>query len=133
MKRGAQPVRLRAVTRLVASLDAWQRQHALAGFPVAVLKKFGDDRASTLAALIAYYAFFSLFPLLLAFVSILGFVLEGNPSLRDDVVDTALGRIPVIGAQLRDQLHPLTGSGIGLAVGLVGALWASLGVTLAFG
>ena len=74
--------------RIVASVDAWQRRHALGGFPIAVLKKFAEDRASNLAALSAYYAFFSLFPLLLAFVSILGFVLEGNPSLREDVVDT---------------------------------------------
>ena len=44
-----------------------------------MFKKFGEDRASNLAALVAYYAFFSLFPLLLAFVSILGFVLEDNP------------------------------------------------------
>jgi membrane protein len=120
-----------AVKRIVASLDAWQRRHPLGGFPVAVLKKFGEDRGSSLAALIAFYAFFSLFPLLLAFVSILGFVLDGNPSLRDDVVETALGRIPVIGAQLADELHPLTGSGIALAVGIAGALWAGLGVILA--
>ena len=51
-------------------------------------KKFGEDRAASHAALIAYYAFFSMFPLLLAFVSILGFVLEGNPELRDQVVDS---------------------------------------------
>src|SRR3954454_6978850 len=121
------------MARLVAPVDAWQRRHALGGFPVAVVKKFNEDDGPNLAALIAYYAFFSLFPLMLAFVSILGFVLEGNPSLRDDVVDTALGRIPVIGAQLRDQVHPLTGTGMGLAVGLVGALWAGLGVTLALG
>jgi membrane protein len=121
------------VKRIVASLDAWQRRHPWGGFPVAVLKKFGEDRGSSLAALIAFYAFFSLFPLLLAFVSILGFVLEGDPSLRDDIVDTALGRIPVIGAQLADEVHPLTGSGIALAVGIAGALWAGLGVTLALG
>ena len=98
-----------------------------------MLKKFSDDRGSSLAALIAFYAFFSLFPLLLALVSVLGFVLEGNPSLRDDVLDTALAGIPVIGDQLRDQVHPLEGSGIALAIGLAGALWAGLGVTLALG
>jgi membrane protein len=119
--------------RVIASVDAWQREHALGGFPVAVLKKFSEDRASSLAALVAYYAFFSLFPLLLALVSVLGFVLEGNPSLQREVVDTALGRIPVIGAQLSDDLEPLTGSGIALAIGLGGALWAGLGVTVAFG
>src|SRR2546423_1350498 len=121
------------VARVIASVDGWQRRHAAGGFPVATIKKFGDDRATRLAALIAYYAFFSLFPLLLAFTSILGFVLESNPSLRDDVVDTVVGRIPVIGSELRDQVHPLTGSGIALVLGLVGAMWAGLGVTVAVG
>ena len=80
--------------------DRWQRRHAAAAFPVAVVRKFLDDRASNLAALIAYYAFFSLFPLLLALVSALGFVLQDNPSLQEEVLDSALARIPVIGAQL---------------------------------
>ena len=119
--------------RTVRAVDAWQRRHPLGGLPVGVLKKFSDDSGSNLAALIAFYAFFSLFPLLLALVSVLGFVLESNPSLRDDVLDTALAGIPVIGDQLRDQVHPLEGSGIALAIGLVGALWAGLAVTLALG
>jgi len=121
------------VARVIASVDGWQRRHASGGFPVAVLKKFGDDRATRLAALVAYYAFFSLFPLLLALTSILGFVLEGNPSLRDDIIDTVVGRIPVIGTQLRGQVHPLTGSGVALVLGLAGALFAGLGVTVALG
>ena len=119
--------------RIVALVDGWQRRHAFGGFPIAVAKKFGEDRASSLAALIAYYAFFSLFPLLLVFVSVLGFVLDDDPSLREDVVDTTLARIPVIGAELESQVQPLTGSGVALAVGLLGALWAGLGVTVAHG
>lgn len=114
-------------------LDAFQRRHAVAGVPVAVAKKFASDRVSNLAALVAFYAFFSMFPLLLAFVSILGFVLDDNPELREEVVDSALAQIPVIGAQIGDQVQPLSGSGLALAVGLIGALWAGLGVTLALG
>jgi len=121
------------VRRIVAPFDRWQRRHSVVGFAVAVIKKFSEDRASSLGALIAFYAFFSLFPLLLAFVSILGFVLEDNPTLRADVLDTALAQIPVIGAQLADEVQPLTGSGPALAIGLLGALWAALGVTLALG
>ncbi|HTE63137.1 MAG TPA: YihY/virulence factor BrkB family protein [Solirubrobacteraceae bacterium] len=97
------------------------------------MRKFVDDRASNLAALIAYYAFFSLFPLLLVFVSVLGFVLQDNASLQEDVLDSALARIPVVGAQLGNEVEPLTGSTIALAVGLAGSLWAGLGVTLALG
>jgi len=119
--------------RIVAAVDAWQRGHAIAGFAFAVIKKFGDDRASSLAALMAYYAFFSLFPLLLVFVSVLGFVLQDDPSLREDIVDSTLSRIPVVGAQLGAGVEPLQGSSIALVVGIVGALWAGLGVTLALG
>jgi membrane protein len=121
------------VARTVVVYDAWQRRHRRAAFVVAVGKKFGEDRASRHATLISYYAFVSLFPLLLAFVSVLGFVLEGDPELQEDIVDSALARIPVIGTQLEDQVHPLTGSTVALVVGLVGALWAGLGVTLALG
>jgi YihY family inner membrane protein len=118
---------------MLEGFDSWQRRHAAAAFPVAVVRKFLDDRASNLAALIAYYAFFSLFPLLLVFVSVLGFVLQDNASLQEDVLDSALARIPVIGTQLRDDVEPLTGSTSALVIGLAGALWAGLGVTLALG
>ncbi len=118
---------------MLEAIDSWQRRHAVAAFPVAVVRKFLDDRASTLAAVIAYYAFFSLFPLLLVFVSVLGFVLQDNASLQEDILDSALTRIPVVGAQLQDEVEPLTGSTSALVIGLAGALWAGLGVTLALG
>ena len=97
------------------------------------MRKFLDDRAANLAALIAFYAFFSVFPLLLALVSVLGFVLEDDPALREDVVDSTLAQLPVLGSQIAGAAEPLTGSGIALAVGILGALWAGLGVTVALG
>jgi len=98
-----------------------------------VVRKFLDDRAPNLAALIAFYAFFSVFPLLLALVSVLGFVLEDDPALREDIVDSTLAQLPVLGSQVAGAAEPLTGSGIALAVGILGALWAGLGVTVALG
>ena len=97
------------------------------------MRKFLDDRAANLAALIAFYAFFSVFPLLLALVSVLGFVLEDDPALREDIVDSTLAQLPVLGSQVAGAAEPLTGSGIALAVGILGALWAGLGVTVALG
>ena len=119
--------------RALARLDGWQQRHAAVAFPAAVVRKFLDDRAGDLAALIAYYAFFSLFPLLLVFVSVLGFVLEDDPGLQADMVDSAVARIPAVGPQVAGQIEPLTGSGPALAIGLATALWAGLGVTLALG
>jgi len=66
-------------------LDAGQRRNPAAGFPLGVLYKYIDDQGGYLAALIAYYAFLSLFPLLLLLSTVLGFVLLGHPALRDQV------------------------------------------------
>jgi YihY family inner membrane protein len=114
--------------RLVRWADDYQRRHEWAGFPFAVLKKFGDDSAGNLAALIAYYGFFSLFPLMLVFVTGLGFALHGHPALQQRVVTSTLSQFPVIGDQLRQNVHSLSGSGLALAFGIAGTLWGGLGV-----
>jgi inner membrane protein YhjD len=93
---------------------------------VAVVKKYGDDRAGNLAALVAYYAFFSLFPLLLALVTILGFVLRGHSQLAVSIQEAAFERIPPP-LDKEIQAGTLRGSGIGLAIGLAVALWAGQG------
>jgi YihY family inner membrane protein len=97
---------------------------------VAVVKKFGDDQAGRHAALLAYYGFFSLFPLLLAAVTVIGFVLQGGSDLREQIVDSAVAQFPVIGDEIEREVHRsgLQGSGLALAVGLALALWGGLGV-----
>ena len=111
------------------AFDRFQQRRPRLSFLAAVVKKFSDDQASQLAALIAYYGFFSLFPLLLVFVTVLGFILEGNPSAQESVLHSTLSQFPIIGNQLQSNVHSLTGSGIALAIGLVGSLLAGLGIT----
>jgi membrane protein len=117
----------------IRRLDDFQRRHLWAAFPLAVLKKFGDDRAGNLAALIAYYGFFSLFPLLLVMVAILGLVLRGNAHLRMSIINSTLAQFPIIGDQIRNNVRALSGTsaGVGLGIGTFIALWAGLGVTQA--
>jgi YihY family inner membrane protein len=117
------------LTRLIRLFDGYQQAHRWLAFPFAVLRKFSDDGAGNFAALIAYYGFFSLFPLLLVFVSVLGTILRGHPGLEDRILNSALSQFPVLGEQLK--LHSLNGSGVALSVGIVGALWAGLAVTRA--
>jgi membrane protein len=113
----------------IRALDRAQRRRPLLGFPLAVVKKFSDDQAGHLAALIAYYGFFSLFPLLLVLVTGLGFVLGSDAGLYHRIVDSALAQFPVIGSDLK--VHALQGSATALAIGLLAAVWAGLGVALA--
>ncbi len=110
-------------------IDRFQKRNTFVGFVYAVVKKFGEDGGGRLAATVAYYSFFSVFPALLAMVAIAGFVLSGNDELRADVVDTAVGQFPVIGETITEG--GLDGSGVGLALGVGGALWAGLGAMMA--
>jgi membrane protein len=111
------------------ALDRRQERTPGLRFIAAVFKKFSDDGASQLAALIAYYGFFALFPLLLVFVTVLGFVLQGNTSAQESVLHSTLSEFPVIGTQLQNNVHSLKGSGLALAVGIIGSLLAGLGIT----
>jgi membrane protein len=114
------------VGRAIERVDEFQQRDARLGFVVAVVKKFGNDQAGYLAALIAYYAFFSLFPLLLVGVTVLSMVLGRTSKLRANVVNSMLGKLPIIGPQVRGQA--IHGSGIGLAIGIVITLLAGFGV-----
>lgn len=117
-----------ALERLLDAVDRRQQGIVPVAFAYGVVRKFGDDRAGERAALVAYYAFFSVFPLLLLFVTVLGYVLDGNPDLRDEIVDSAVGSIPVLGEELARNVGTIGGSGVAVVVGAVGALWAGLGV-----
>ena len=118
-----------SITDALHAIDRRQQQTRGVRFVAAVYKKFSDDHAGQLAALVAYYAFVSIFPLLLVFVTILGFVLEGHPGDREKIIHGALGQFPIISEHL--TLRSLNGSGLALAIGIVGTLLAGMGVTSA--
>jgi YihY family inner membrane protein len=94
------------------------------------LYKYADDQGGYLAALITYYGFLSLFPLLLLLSSVLGFVLRGDPGLQQRIIHSALAQFPVIGHDL-GQPGKLGGEGAGLVIGLLGTLYGGLGVAQA--
>jgi membrane protein len=116
---------------VIGTIDDYQRRHRRLGLPLAVVYKFVDDQGSYLAALITYYGFLSLFPLLLVLSTVLGFVLPGNPGLQQQLIDSALSQFPIIGDQLTSTARPLRGSGFGLAVGILVSVYGGLGVAVA--
>jgi uncharacterized BrkB/YihY/UPF0761 family membrane protein len=93
---------------IVDTLDGWRRH--LSGRNASVL---------------AFFGFLSIFPLLLAATTILGFVLEGNEDLQQRIIDGALADIPVLGQELQNDPASLTGNWWALIIGLGGALWSS--------
>ena len=122
------PGRIEVVIRRT---DKFQQEHGVLGFPFAVLQKFGNDQAGSKAALIAYYGLFALFPLLMLFTTILGYLLHNNDQLRKNLVDSALGSFPIIGPQLQSQVHTLTGSAFAIVIGGLLLLYGAIGLGLA--
>jgi membrane protein len=116
---------------LAARLDGFQRRHTWLGFPLAVVYKFIDDQGGYLAVLITYYGFVSLFPGLLLLVSVLGYTLDGDPALQQALLGSALQQFPIIGPQLQQNVSSIHGSSLGVALGILGAVYGGLGVAVA--
>ncbi len=114
------------VNRIIAWADRLQRKHAVLGFPYAVVKKYSDDGGGRQAALITYYGFLSIFPLLLLGVAILSRVLEDHPDLRQRLVDAIVPR--ALGSTVEHSLVTLPTSTIPFIVGLIGLLLSATGV-----
>jgi membrane protein len=100
------------------------------------LAEFGRDQCTDLAAALTYYAVLALFPGLLALVSLLGVFGQG-----ESTTSTLLDMLRQVGAgsaadQLRGPITQMTSShaaGLGLVLGIVGALWSASGYVGAFG
>src|SRR5215207_5470542 len=103
------------VERAVRDVDCWQQRHPVAAFPVAVVKKFGDDEAGNLVALLTYYGFRATYPLLLALTAVLGVALRKYPDLHEKLVNSAFAEFPIVGAEIHEQLGVEKFSGTTLA------------------
>jgi membrane protein len=108
-------------------VDAFQRRHRFLGFPLAVVYKFFDDQGGYLAAVLTYYAFVAIFPVLLIASSVLGFVLQGYPELQKDILNSALAQFPIVGDQL-GRPEGLQGSTSAVVVGSLTALYGVVGL-----
>ena len=114
------------VNRIIAWADRVQRRHGLLGFPYAVIKKYGDDDGGREAALITYYGFLSIFPLLLLAVAILSRVLADNPELRQRLITEIVPQ--ALRSTVESSVTSLPASTVPFIAGLIGLLFSGTGV-----
>jgi membrane protein len=112
---------------LADRVDDVQRRHRVLGIPLAVIYKFFDDQGGYLASVLTYYAFVAIFPILLIASSVLGFVLQGQPELQDEILTSALAQFPIVGDQL-GRPEGLKGSGTAVVIGSLAALYGIVGL-----
>lgn len=113
--------------RLADRLDDVQRRRRTLGVPLAIVYKFFDDQGGYLASVLTYYAFVAIFPLLLIASSVLGFVLQGQPELQDEILTSTLAQFPIVGDQL-GRPEGLEGSTSAVVVGSIAALYGIVGL-----
>jgi len=97
-------------------------------FDVAVrtIQGYRDHRSGRNAVTISYFGFISVFPLMLVFTTVLGFILHNNPKLVADIQDSALAQLPFIGGQIATDPSKLHGSAFALIAGLAVSLWGGM-------
>jgi membrane protein len=111
----------------VGRADGWQRRHRVLGIPIAVLYKFFDDQGGYLAAVVTHYSVLAIVPLLLIASSVLGFVLQGDPALEQQILSSALAQFPIVGDQL-GRPGGIQGSATAVVVGILTATYGAVGL-----
>lgn len=93
---------------------------------VRTIEGFRRHRSGRNAALISHFGFLSVFPLLLVFTTVLGFVLQSHSTLRDKIINSAMDQLPFVGQQLATDPSRLHGNAVVLILGLLASLWAGM-------
>ena len=114
---------MRMSAGVLQKLDRAQQNSTPLSVAVATVKKFSEDQSANLAAMIAFWAFFSVFPLFLVLVTLLAIFLPTSDK------NSVLGHV----AEMFPLLDPRTVSGLSgawwtIALGLATALWSGSGV-----
>ena len=120
------------VQKVARKLDDSQKRNRFIGFCVAVVKKYGDDQAGRLAALLTYYGFLSLFPLLLVLTTLAERTVGSNPHLEHTVINGLTNYFPTLGSSLAAKVHGLHRNGLALIIGILFILYGTRGLADVF-
>lgn len=123
---------MKIINKTVSSIDNFQRQNRFFGFSFAVFKKYSEDNVGYKVALLTYYGFLSLFPLLLILTTLASIFAANDPTAQDTITKTVTNYIPAIGSQVYDHIHSINKSGFALFVGIFLTLYGARGVVDVF-
>lgn len=119
---------MNVVEKTIQAIDRWQRTHKGPAFTYAVIKKYDDDQTGYLAALITYYGFIALFPLLLVTTTVLGMIGFHNQELGRQLVNDVSKYFPVAGQSLESSIRGFRQTGPALIIGVILTFYGARGV-----
>ncbi len=118
---------METIKKQLDKLDNFQQKHKTSAFPIAVLKRYVDGDGGRLAALITYYGFLSLFPLILAATTVANLFFINTDWFQTQISETIDQYFPVLGEYLRSNIHGFDKSGLALLLGLLVVLYGARG------
>ena len=116
----------------IQNLDQYQQKHKKISFMFATVKKYTEDEAGYQAALLSYYAFLSMFPLLLVMATVIKIFLDKDSELRRSIINGAMQYFPTMGNELQKSVHSVSGAGLALFVGILFTLYGARGIADVF-
>jgi membrane protein len=116
----------------IRKFDSFQQRHHSLAFPMAVIKRYSDDQIGYQAALLTYYAFLALFPLLLVLTTLTQLIANSQPALQARIISGVTDYFPVLGGQLSAHIHSLHRNGVALVIGLLFVFYGARGVAVVF-
>jgi YihY family inner membrane protein len=114
--------------RAVRAFDEAQQTRWWLAHPIGVVRKYADDRGSALAGLVTFQLFLGLLPLLVVVLTVIGVIAQGSDRVRDTLLESVLGQVPVVGQAFEDDISSLTVSSPWVVVSIIGLLWTSTGI-----
>jgi len=120
------------IKKFIRKLDAWQQRRWWTAVAYAVIKKYGQDETGYHAALLTYYGFLSLFPLLLVVTTLASLAASSHPAWQRDIISGVTDYFPVLGGPLAEHVSTLNKNGLALVVGILFTLYGARGVANVF-
>jgi YihY family inner membrane protein len=119
---------MKVIDSSLSAFDRFQQRRKLPGFVYAVIKKYGEDEAGYQAALLTYYGFLAIFPLLLILTTLTSYV----PEWQDTIIKAMTSYFPVLGSQLSEHVQTLNKNGLALVIGILFTLYGARGIADSF-
>lgn len=119
--------------RIRTAIDEVQRRRPVIGFPYAVFKRYREDHGMWLGSLVSYYGFFSLYPLVMVFVTVSTWLFNDRPKTLQRLLESVWSKVPfadvgVAQAAAQERVEQFSANTWVLAMSLLVTLWGGLGV-----
>ena len=132
MGQSTTPTNIQTGPSFLQRLNHIQLRHKSLGFLLAVQRKYSDDHGGYQAALVTYYGFLSLLPLLVIVISIAQLTVFRGSGLKSRIPQILNRYFPLLGTQLARNVHAERGASIALIVSLAITFYGATSIASVF-